>query len=175
MSNARFLEESVALLERTPTVLNALLRDLPDVWTNSNEGEGSWSPYVVVGHLIHAEKADWIPRLQIILEHGESRVFDPFDRDAQFRESAGKSLAALLDEWHTLRAQSLHRLRALLTDPAWLDRKGTHPAFGTVTARQLLATWTAHDMAHVVQIARVLAKRYKAEVGPWARYLSVMS
>lgn len=170
-----FVEESVALLQRTPMVLNALLRDLPDAWTNATEGEGTWSPYVVIGHLIHAEHADWIPRLRTILEHGESRTFEPFDREAQFRDSAGKSLPQLLDEFIAARSQSLDQLRSFHLEATDLDRKGTHPAFGAVTARQLLATWTAHDMAHLVQIGRVLAKRYKTEVGPWAQYLSVMS
>jgi hypothetical protein len=151
-----------------------MLRDLPDSWTSATEGPGTWSPYVVVGHLIHAEKTDWITRLTIILEHGPSRPFDHFDREAQFRDSKGRSLPQLLDEFSTLRSENLDRLRARNLQPSQLDKEGTHPELGTVTARQLLATWTAHDLAHTVQIARVMAKRYKQEVGPWAAFLSVM-
>jgi hypothetical protein len=124
--------------------------------------------------LIHGERADWIPRLEVILEHGESRPFHPTDREAQFRESRGKPLATLLDEFATLRRDNLSRLSSLQLQPAQLDLKGTHPALGAVTVRQLLATWTAHDLAHILQISRVMAKRYKREVGPWAEYLSVM-
>ena len=169
-----FVEESITVLSRTPGTLNALLRELPDTWTSATEGPGTWSPYDVVGHLIHGEKADWIPRLNIILEHGDARPFDPFDREAQFRDSAGKSLPELLDEFSRLRRQNLDRLRALNLRPEQLELPGTHPALGRVTLRQLLATWTAHDLGHIIQISRVMAKRYKQDVGPWAEYLSVM-
>ena len=169
-----FLEECQSILCRTPATLDALLRGLPEVWTEATEGPDTWSPYVVVGHLVHGERADWIPRLSIILEHGPKRPFDPFDREAQFRESAGKSLAELLDEFATLRRENLDRLRALDLQPAHLDLPGTHPSLGAVTVRQLLATWTAHDLAHILQVSRVMAKRYREEVGPWAEYLSVM-
>ena len=172
---ASFLTESIALLERTPATLNTLLRDLPTAWTDATEGPETWSPHTVIGHLIHGEHADWIPRLTIILEHGTARPFEPFDREAQFRDSAGKSLPELLDEFAALRQSSLARLRTFDLQPAQLDLQGTHPAFGPVTARQLIATWTAHDLAHIVQIGRVMAKRYKEEVGPWAAYLSVMA
>jgi hypothetical protein len=171
---ASFLEECVSVLVRTPAALSTLLRDLPDAWTEATEGPGTWSPYVVVGHLIHGERADWMPRLSIILEHGESRPFDAFDREAQFRESAGKPLSTLLDEFNSLRRDNLARLTALNLQPDHLDLKGTHPALGPVTVRQLLATWTAHDLGHILQVTRVMAKRYKSEVGPWAEYLSVM-
>jgi hypothetical protein len=169
-----FMPECLAVLSRTPAALDTLLRDLPEAWTAATEGPGTWSPYVVIGHLIHGEKADWIPRLRIILEQGESRPFDPFDRDAQFRESAGKSLPMLLDEFSSLRRDNLAQLRKLDLQPAQLELKGSHPALGQVTVRQLLATWTAHDLAHILQVTRVMAKRYKQEVGPWAEYLSVM-
>ena len=169
-----FLDESMAVLERTPAALDALLRDLPEPWTSATEGPNTWSPYIVVGHLIHAEHADWIPRLRIILDHGTARPFDPFNREAQFRESAGKSLSTLLGEFVELRRDNLATLRSLNLTDQQLDLQGTHPAFGPVTARQLLATWTAHDLAHILQITRVMAKRYKQEVGPWAEYLSVM-
>jgi DinB superfamily len=169
-----FLEECRAILARTPATLDALLRGLPEAWTEATEGPGTWSPYVVIGHLVHGERADWIPRLSIILEHGPARPFDPFDREAQFRESAGKSLAELLDEFAALRRENLERLRAFDLQPAHLDLPGTHPSLGAVTVRQLVATWTAHDLAHILQVSRVMAKRYRAEVGPWAEYLSVM-
>lgn len=171
---ATFLAESIAVLKRTPATLDALLRDLPEPWTSATEGPNTWSPYIVLGHLIHGEHADWIPRLRIILDHGTARPFDPFDREAQFRESAGKSLPALLDEFAELRRENLATLQSLNLRDEQLDLQGTHPAFGPVTARQLLATWTAHDLAHILQITRVMAKRYKQEVGPWAQYLSVM-
>jgi len=169
-----FLEECLPILTRTPATLDTLLRDLPDGWTSATEGPGTWSPYIVVGHLIHCEKADWMPRLQIILEHGPDRPFDPFDREAQLRDSRGQSLSALLDEFGTLRRDNLARLRALNLDDDQLELKGTHPALGLVTLRQLLATWTAHDLGHILQVSRVMAKRYREEVGPWAQYLSVM-
>jgi hypothetical protein len=171
---ASFLDECLAVLTRTPATLDTMLRDLPEPWTSATEGPGTWSPYVVIGHLIHGEKADWIPRLSIILEHGTGRPFDPFDREAQFRESKGKPLTTLLDEFIALRRDNLERLRAINLHPAQLDLQGMHPALGPVTVRQLLATWTAHDLAHILQISRVMAKRYKQEVGPWAEYLSVM-
>jgi hypothetical protein len=171
---APFLEECLSVLTRTPATLDTLLRDLPEAWTAATEGPGTWSPYVVIGHLIHGERADWMPRLAIILEHGPSRPFDPFDREAQFGESDGKSLSTLLDEFSALRRDNLARLRALNLQPAQFELKGTHPALGPVTVRQLLATWTAHDLAHILQVSRVMARRYKQEVGPWAEYLSVM-
>lgn len=169
-----FLSECLAVLTRTPATLDTLLRDLPHVWTTADEGPGTWSPWVVLGHLVHAEKADWMPRLAIILEHGPSRSFPPFDREAQFRDSQGKTLSALLDEFSALRLDNVARLQALNLQPAHLALQGTHPALGSVTVRQLLATWTAHDLTHIVQVSRVMAKRYKQEVGAWAEYLSVM-
>jgi hypothetical protein len=169
-----FLEECLAVLTRTPATLDALLRDLPEVWTTATEGPGTWSPYVVIDHLIHGERADWMPRLAIILEHGPNRSFDPFDREAQFRESQGKPLATLLDEFAALRRDSLARLRSLDLQPEQLALEGMHPELGRVTLRQLLATWTAHDLAHLLQISRVMARRYRQETGPWAAYLSVM-
>ena len=169
-----FLEECVAVLTRTPATLDAMLRGLPDVWTEATEGPGTWSPYVVLGHLIHGEKADWMPRLAIILEHGPDRPFDPLDREAQLREGHEKPLATLLDEFSVCRSENLERLRGLNLQPAQLELVGTHPALGRVTVRQLLATWTAHDLGHILQVSRVMARRFKQEVGPWAAYLSVM-
>lgn len=169
------MEEAVAILSRTPATLNALLRGLPDGWIAAHEGDETWSPFDVVGHLIHGERTDWMARVRILLEHGESRAFDTFDRFAQFRESGGKTLSGMLDEFAALRQQSLRELEALrLTEPD-LDRRGTHPTFGAVTLRQLLSTWVAHDLDHVMQISRVLAKQYSDEVGPWREYLRVIN
>ncbi len=172
--NDKFLEESLAILSRTPVVLDALLRDLPEGWTEATEGPGTWSPYAVMGHLIHGEVADWMPRLEMILEFGPSRTFAPFDREAQFELVARRPLGEMLEEFRALRRDGLGRLLALDLQAEQLALTGTHPAFGAVTVRQLLATWTAHDLSHLVQINRVMAKRYRDEVGPWAAYLSVM-
>jgi len=172
--NAFFLEESVAVLTRTPATLNAMLRGLPEQWTTTTEGLGTWSSYDVIRHLIHGEKTDWMPRVLIILEHGPDRPFEPFDREAQVRESQAQPMSALLDEFAEVRADNLMQLRGLDLHPAQLELVGTHPALGRVTLRQLVATWTAHDLAHILQVSRVMAKRYKLEVGPWAEYLSVM-
>jgi hypothetical protein len=170
-----FLEESLSVLERTPVVLDSLLRGLAAGWTGADEGPGTWSPYVVVGHLVHLEKTDWMVRLGIILEHGTARPFDPVDREAQMRSGGERALGEMLDEFAVLRRENLARLRALELSEEQLAREGRHPGLGVVTARQLLATWTAHDLAHLVQVGRVMAKRYRGEVGPWAQYLSVMS
>lgn len=169
-----FLDETLAVLTRTPRALDALLRDLPDAWTSATEGPGTWSPYVVIGHLIHGEHVDWMPRLKTIIDYGVDRPFDPFDREAQFTDSEGKSLSTLLDEFIALRRGNIEHLHALNLQPAQLTLQGMHPALGRVTVHQLLATWTAHDLAHLVQVSRVMARRYKLEVGPWAEYLSVM-
>lgn len=169
-----FVEECIAVLTRTPGTLDALLRGLPDQWTTATEGPGTWSPFDVVGHLIHGEQTDWMARLTIILEHGPERPFDPFDREAQFRDSHGKTLPVLLDEFRELRQANVARLRSLDLQASQFDLEGTHPVLGRVTLRELLATWTAHDLAHMVQINRVMAKRYKQCVGPFAQFLSVM-
>lgn len=169
------LVEAVKVLERTPAVLRAMLLDLPETWTGADEGPETWSPYDVVGHLIHGERCDWIPRIRIILDHGETRAFPPFDRYAQFSESAGRPLADLLDEFGTLRAQSLRDLAALELAPTDLARSGTHPAFGRVTLGHLLATWTAHDLGHLAQVCRVMAGRYREDVGPWRAYLPIVA
>jgi hypothetical protein len=168
------LEHTIALLSRTPTALNALLRDLPPEWTTPTEGDGTWSAFDVVGHLIHGERTDWIPRARHILEFGESKPFDPFDRFAQFRNSHGKSLPHLLDEFASARSESLTTLRALNLRPADLARRGAHPALGSVTLSELLATWTVHDLTHLHQISRTLAHQYRDAVGPWAAFLGVL-
>jgi hypothetical protein len=169
------MDEAVAVLSRTPATLDALLRGLPDGWIQAHEGGESWSPYDVIGHLIHGEETDWIPRVRIILEHGEARPFDKFNRLAQFEASAQRSLAELLDEFAVLRRASLRDLGSLDIKDADLDRTGTHPAFGRVTLRQLLATWVAHDLDHVIQVARVIGSQYSDEVGPWRAYLRIIS
>lgn len=168
------LEEGTAVLRRTPRALREWLTGLPAAWTDANEGPDTWSPYVVVGHLIHGERTDWIPRAQIILAQGSDRRFAPYDRFAQFRESEGKALTDLLDEFARLRAANLATLEGWHLTEAQLALQGEHPAFGPVSLRQLLATWVAHDLGHMVQIARVMARQYRDEVGPWRAYLSVM-
>ena len=168
------LPTGVAVLRRTPGTLGALLDGLPPQWTDATEGPDTWSPYDILGHLVHGERADWIPRARIILAQGEDRRFRPFDRQAQFRESQGKSLADLLDEFTRLRAESLETLAAWRLTDEQLALEGEHPAFGRVTLRQLFATWVAHDLGHVAQTARVMAKQYRDEVGPWRQYLPVM-
>jgi DinB superfamily len=168
------LPDTVALLNRMPPMLDALLRDLPDVWTRWNEGGDTWTVYDVVGHLIHGERTDWIPRARMILRYGEAQAFDPFDRLAQQRESQGKSLDQLLDEFAALRDVSLDELRALNLGSEDLQRRGMHPALGVVTLSQLLATWVAHDLTHLHQISRIMAHQYRAAVGPWSAYLGVL-
>lgn len=168
------LDQTIEVLERTPAALRSLLGDLSEPWVSCDEGTDTWTAFDIVGHLIHGEESDWIGRLQIILEHGESRTFIPFDRFAHFQKSKGKSLADLLQTFAALREDNLRTLRELDLQPEQLERRGTHPELGSVTARQLLATWTVHDLGHVAQIARVMAKRYSDDVGPWRAYLRVL-
>lgn len=168
------LTAGVSVLERTPHTFRAMLDGLPPAWTDATEGPDTWSPYVIIGHLAHAERADWIPRARIILAQGADRRFTPFDRFAQFRESEGKSLADLLADFTRLRAESLTTLAGWRLTDAHLDLTGEHPAFGAVTLRQLLATWVAHDLGHIGQTARVMAKQYRDAVGPWRAYLPVL-
>lgn len=168
------MDEGVAILARTPAVLDAWLRDVPDGWTAAHEGGDTWSPFDVVGHLIHGEKANWIPRVRMLLEHGEERAFDAFDRLAQFAAAKGRPLPDLLDEFAMRRRTSLADLAALRLTPHDLDRRGRHPEFGVVTLRQLLSTWVAHDLDHIAQIARVMARQYADEVGPWRQYLRII-
>jgi hypothetical protein len=168
------LEKGVAVLERTPRALRVMLDGLAPEWTDATEGPETWSPYVIVGHLIHGERTDWIPRARIILSQGASRRFTTFDRFAQLRESQGKSLAELLDEFARLRAGNLATLGGWRLTEAQLDLDGEHPEFGAVTLRQLLATWVAHDLGHVAQMGRVMAKQYREAVGPWRAYLPIL-
>lgn len=168
------LGNTVALLERMPAALEALLRGLPDGWTESNEGENTWSVREVVAHLIHAEDEDWIPRARVILESGEEGVFAPFDREGHMLYSQGKTMEQLLDEFAQARAKGLGELAEMKLTAEDLKRCGRHPSFGVVTLSQLLATWAAHDMTHLHQISRIMAFQYREAVGPWARFLGVM-
>ena len=168
------LDATMALLARTPAVLDAWLRGLSDAWTRGTEGADTWSPVDIVGHLIDGERHDWIPRARMILEFGEGKTFEPFERGGHVRETAGRTLPQLLDEFARTRAASLEQLRALNLQPADLDRRGRHPAFGPVTLSQLLATWVAHDLTHIHQLSRTLASQYRDAVGPWTAYLGVM-
>jgi hypothetical protein len=168
------LQHTISLLARTPATLDALLRDLPEEWTMRNEGGNTFNAFDVIGHLIQGERTDWMPRAKRILQFGESRAFDRFDRRAQERESQGKSLPQLLDEFARLRAENLAELRALNVTDQELNRRGLHPELGTVTLSQLLATWAAHDLTHLHQISRIMAHQYREAVGPWTAYLGVM-
>ena len=167
------LEEAVAVLERTPAAVGALLEGLPETFARANEGEGTWSPYDVVGHLVHGERADWLGRARHILS-GDPRPFTPFDRTAMLRESEGKTLGELLKTFAELRAANLAELRGMNLADRDLQRTGRHPDFGEVTLGQLLAAWVVHDLDHVAQIARTMAKVYTDAVGPWAAYLSIL-
>lgn len=174
MSENRFnFRDAVAVLERTPATLGMLLNGLPDAWIRATEGEGTWSPYDVIGHLIHGERTDWIPRVRHIMA-GETRAFEPFNRTAQFAESEGKEVVELLATFADLRRRNLAALVGMNLTPADFERPGLHPALGQVTLGQLLATWVVHDLDHVTQIARTMAKRYQVAVGPWTEYLSVL-
>lgn len=168
------LETALPILERTPSVLNELLCGLGNEWTTPNEGPETWSPFDVVGHLIHGDRTDWIPRARIILEHGEAQPFDPFDRFAQFEESRGKPMKTLLDEFATLREQNLMALQDMNLSREDFDRRGVHPTLGAVTLGQLLATWVVHDLGHIAQISRVMAKQYGGEIGAWRAYIPVL-
>lgn len=167
------ITEALSILERTPAVLEALLSDLSDDWVMHNEGPDTWSPFDVVGHLIHGEKTDWIPRMEIILGEGDKR-FVPFDRFAMFDDSKGKTMSDLLEEFRTLREANIARLKSVPDITDRLDATGIHPDFGEVTLGELLATWTVHDLNHLYQISRVMAKQFKTEVGPWVKYLRAL-
>jgi hypothetical protein len=169
------LEEALPVLSRTPAVLRSLLADLPESWSRATEGPDTWSPFDIVGHLIHGERTDWIPRTEILLTHGETRPFTPFDRFAQFEASRGKTLHELLDTFAELRAANLMRLESLGLSAEDLDRRGRHPELGPVTLAELLATWVAHDLSHIAQIARVMGRQYTDDVGPWRAYLPMLS
>ena len=167
-------DDALPLLRRTPAALRALLAELPETWTRATEGDGTWSPFDVVGHLIHGERTDWVPRVEHILRHGDAEPFPSFDREAMLAASRGRTLVELLDTFEVLRRRSLGRIAALNLTDADLARRGLHPALGPVTLRQHLASWAVHDLTHLAQVARVMAKRYRDDVGPWRAYLSVL-
>jgi len=169
------LHHAREILRRTPDTLNSLLRHLPDEWALANEGPETWSPFDVVGHLIHAEEADWIPRAKIIMEYGEERAFEPFDRFAMFEKSRGRSLGDLLDRFEWLRGESLKDLEGMNLRPEMLGRRGMHPDLGVVTLGHLLSTWVVHDLGHIGQVVRVIAKHYDEAVGAWQAYLPILS
>ena len=165
------LDEAVEILARTPRALAGMLEGISDGWARASSMPGVWSPYDILGHLIHGERTDWVPRARIIIEHGHAEPFEPFDREAMFDASVGKATGELLDDFAVLRAANLEELRVM--EPP-LDARGTHPELGRVTMAQLIATWAAHDLAHIAQTAEVMAKRYRETVGPWRAYLPVL-
>ena len=169
------LDDAIPVLRTTPRVLRAWLGELSDPWTRSNEGPDTWSPFDIVGHLIHGERTDWIPRIELLLEHGENRAFTPFDRFAQFRESRGKSLPELLGTFAELRESNVERLVSLRLTAKDLERRGRHPELGQVTLGQLISTWVVHDLNHIGQIARVMSWQYRGDVGPWVEYLPILT
>ena len=168
------IKQAEEILSRTPATLNVFLRDLSEPWIRGAEGGETWSPFDVVGHLIHGEETDWIARIRIILEHGDSRTFEPFDRFAQLEKNRNRTLPELLDAFAALRERNLKILREMRLTEEDLERPGRHPALGPVTLRQLLATWVAHDLDHIGQIARAMAHQYRDLVGPWQEYLRVL-
>ncbi len=168
-------ERSYEILQRTPAVLEALLNNLGEDWVMNNEGPETFSPYDVIGHLIHGEKTDWTVRTQHILAYGTGSPFQPYDRFAQFEESKGKSMAHMLEEFKQLRNKNLRWLQSLELKEADLEKKGMHPALGEVTLRNLLSTWVVHDLTHIAQITRVMAKQYKEEIGPWTEFFRILN
>ncbi len=168
------ISKSLEILERTPSVLTSLLSGLSDDWVLRNEGDGTWSAFDVLGHLIHGELTDWIHRMKQILELGTNEPFKPFDMIAHFQNSKGKTLSQLLSEFTRLRKVNLETLNNTLLDEDALNKQGIHPGLGVVTLRQLLACWTVHDLSHIAQVSRVLAKQYSDEVGPWNSYLGIL-
>jgi hypothetical protein len=167
-------DEALPVLRRTPSVVRALLWDIPESWARGTEGPDTWSPFDIVGHLIHGERTDWVVRTEILLTHGETRPFTPFDRFAQFEASRGKTLHQLLDTFAELRTGNLARLDSLNLSAADLKRRGRHPELGPCTLGELLATWVAHDLSHIAQIARVMGRQYTEAVGPWRAYLPML-
>ena len=167
-------QEACNILGRTATVLRSLLADLPNDLIMNNEGPGTFSPFDVVGHLIHGEKTDWVVRAKIILEHGVNKPFDPYDRFAQYEQSKGKNLQQLLDEFEEIRKENVAWLQSIQLTENDLERKGKHPVLGEVTLRNLLSTWVVHDLTHIAQITRVMAKQYTEEMGPWPQFFRIL-
>jgi uncharacterized damage-inducible protein DinB len=168
------LTKSLEILERTPDVLYMMLHHISEDWTSKNEGEGTWSVFDVLGHLIHGDKTDWLVRAEIILSDQTNKMFEPFDRFAQFEANKGKNLGQLLNEFKETRKASIEKLNNLQLTDADLVKTGIHPTFGEVTLSQLLATWVVHDLDHIAQISRVMAKQYKDAVGPWINFLRIL-
>ncbi len=168
-------EESYLILERTPLVLKALLSNLSAEWIMSNEGPETFSPYDVIGHLIEGEKTDWAVRAKIILTFGLSKPFEPWDRFAQYENSKPKTLDELLDEFETVRKENMTWFRSLHLSEDDLNKKGMHPVLGEVTLRNLLSTWVVHDLTHIAQVTRVMAKQYKEEMGPWPEFFRILN
>ena len=168
------LNNSIEILQRTPLILDAYLSGIPDTWLHNNEGDATWSPYDVLGHLIFGEKTDWMIRVRIILSDSDDKIFEPFDRFAQIKEGNTTPAGKLLEEFGALRKQNIFDLKAMNVNAKDLAKTGTHPAFGEVKLEQLISTWVVHDLGHIAQISRVMAKQYKTEVGPWIAYLNVL-
>jgi hypothetical protein len=168
------LDQGIAILENTPEVMQNLIGSLSAPWTSGNEGSKSWSPYDIIGHLIHGEKTDWISRMDIILNGEKDHVFEPFDRFAQFENSKGKSLEQLLEEFSSLRKSNLAYLRSKKLSEEDLSKQAQHPDFGRVTLKELLASWVVHDLNHIAQTCRVMAHQYWQEVGPWKGYMGIL-
>ncbi len=169
------LNKSIEILERTPIILDSILSDLSNSWITSNEGENTWSPYDVLGHLIFGEKTDWMVRIKIILSQSKYKMFEPFDRFAQLKERQDKTTTELIAEFKNLRKNNLKELKSLNISNKDFELKGIHPEFGEVTLEQLIATWVVHDLGHIAQISRVMAKQYETNVGPWKAYLGVLN
>lgn len=169
------IERSIEILERTPAALNSMLSGIGDDWVMNNEGPETFSPYDVIGHLVHGEKTDWTARTKRILEFGDTKTFDLWDRFAQYEESKGKTLQKLLDEFAEIRNENMVWFKSLQLSETDLDKKGMHPKLGSVTLRNLLATWVVHDLTHIAQVTRVMAKQYKDEMGPWPEFFRILS
>lgn len=169
------LEEAVEILERTPQTLSQLLTGLSSEWINRNEGENTWSAFDVVGHLIEGEKNNWLPRIKMILTKGATEPFPPFDRFSQLNQNDGKTMEQLLNEFADIRRANLEILRQIINPKTNFEQTGVHPEFGIVKLREQISTWVAHDLTHISQIARVLAKRYQNDVGPWRAYLRILA
>lgn len=169
------LGEAISVLEKTPVVLTAMLDELSQDWTHQNEGKDTWSPFDIIGHLVHGEKTDWMPRLEIVLSTSEEKTFTPYDRFAQFETSKGKSVTSLLTEFRSLRKENLTILRAKKLTEGDLDKQGIHPELGPISLRNMLSAWVVHDLGHIAQISRVMAKQYKEEIGPWTQYLTIVN
>lgn len=169
------LDQSIEILERTPNILDAYLNQISEDWLRHNEGENTWSPYDIAGHLVFGEKTDWMARIKIILNDSENKLFEPFDRFAQQNEDQNRPVSALIEEFRSLRNANLKELKSLNIQQSDYSRIGLHPAFGQVTLAQLISSWVVHDLGHIAQISRVMSKQYKTEVGPWVEYMSILN